>query len=125
MKQKMFYGASYTIFANANSLRKRTTEAEKILWTYLRGKFEGFRFRRQHPLGIYIADFYCHKAKLVIELDGTIHDIETVKENDKVRQRIIEEDGLKVIRFSNEEVFSEIEKVLEGIRANLKPPKSP
>ncbi|HTB52249.1 MAG TPA: endonuclease domain-containing protein [Ferruginibacter sp.] len=119
MKQKMFYGASHIIFANANSLRKRTTEAEKILWNYLRGRFEGFKFRRQHPLGIYIADFYCHKAKLVIELDGTIHDIETIKENDKVRQRIIEEDGLKVIRFSNEQVFNEIQKVLKEIKSHL------
>jgi imidazole glycerol-phosphate synthase subunit HisF len=73
-KGGMFDGASPLIFERAKDLRKNMTEAEKVLWFHLKQNSGGFKFRRQHPLGIYIADFYCHKAKLVIELDGTIHD---------------------------------------------------
>ncbi len=87
----MFFGATDIIFENASALRKNMTEAEKILWFTLKQKPLSFKFRRQHPLNMFIADFYCHKAKLVIELDGNIHDLEEIKENDARRQRIIEE----------------------------------
>jgi len=66
-------------------------------------------------MGLYIADFYCHKARLVIELDGGIHQTESVKQNDETRQRLMEEDGLKVIRFSNKEIFNELTEVLNKI----------
>jgi len=108
----MFFGASRFIFENAKALRKNMTDAEQILWGYLKAKPNGFKFRRQHPLGIYIADFYCHKLKLVIELDGSVHDNEEVKKNDALRQKLIEEDGLNVIRFTNKEVMNIIQKVL-------------
>ena len=85
---------------------------QSILWGYLKAKPNGFKFRRQHPLGIYIADFYCHKLKLVIELDGSVHDNEEVKKNDALRQKLIEEDGLNVIRFTNKEVMNNIQNVL-------------
>ncbi len=112
MKKKMFFGATHLIFENAKVLRKNMTDAEQILWGYLKAKPNGFKFRRQHPLGIYIADFYCHKLKLVIELDGSIHDNEEVKHNDGIRQKLIEEEGMIVVRFKNEEVMNNIQKVL-------------
>ncbi|HEY8690100.1 MAG TPA: DUF559 domain-containing protein [Chitinophagaceae bacterium] len=112
MEENMFFGASKIIFENAKDLRKNMTDAEKILWGYLKAKPNGYKFRRQHPLGIYIADFYCHKLKLVIELDGSIHDNEEVKLNDEIRQKFIEEDGILVMRFKNEEILKDIQNVL-------------
>lgn len=93
------------------------TEAEKILWGYLKTGIKGFKFRRQHPMGLYIADFYCHKARLVIEVDGSVHQSEIVKQNDEIRQRQMEEDGLRVIRFTNGEIFSDITAVLKRIES--------
>ena len=116
----MFFGASKIIFENAKVLRKNMTDAEKILWGYLKAKPNGFKFRRQHPLGIYIADFYCHKLKLVIELDGSIHDNDDVKQNDAIRQKLIEEDGITVLRFTNKEVMSNIQNVLTLIEIKCK-----
>src|ERR1700739_4124085 len=124
MKQKMFLAASHLLFANARLLRRNMTHAELKLWSYLKDKPLGFKFRRQHPLGIYIADFYCHWAKLVIELDGRIHERTGIKENDKVRQKILEDEGLKVLRFSNEEVFNDIDTVLDKINNCLTQRKS-
>jgi cyclase len=115
MKKKMFFGASNLIFENAKHLRKNMTHAENILWGHLKTKPNGFKFRRQHPLGIYIADFYCHNLKLVIELDGSIHDNEDVKQNDEVRQKLIEKDGLTVMRFKNQEILNGIENVLKSL----------
>jgi imidazole glycerol-phosphate synthase subunit HisF len=119
MKQKMFFGATYSIFQNARQLRKNMTEAEKLLWNYLKDNPKGFKFRRQHPLSIYIADFYCYKAKLVIEVDGNIHNEEEVKRNDEARQQYIEQNGLTVVRFTNKEVFSNIDEVLKTIETYL------
>jgi cyclase len=119
MEQNMFFGASKLIFENAKALRKNMTDAENILWGYLKAKPNGFKFRRQHPLGIYIADFYCHKLKLVIELDGSIHDNDDVKLNDEIRQKLIEEDGITVVRFKNEEVMNNIQNVLKIIHAKF------
>jgi cyclase len=118
-KGGMFDGANPLIFAMAKDLRKNMTDAEKILWYHLKQNFEEFKFRRQHPLGIYIADFYCHKIKLVIEVDGNIHDNAEVKINDEIRQRNIEEGGIKVIRFKNEEIFKDLEMVLQKIKSHL------
>jgi cyclase len=115
MAVKMFYGANGLIFERAKDLRNRMTEAEIVLWGYLKQKPSGYKFRRQHPLGLYIADFYCHKLLLVIEVDGKIHEREDVARNDKERQEIIESLGLKVIRFTNEEVHKQFEKVVSEI----------
>jgi very-short-patch-repair endonuclease len=68
----MFEGASRLIFANAKHLRKNMTATETVLWMYLKVGIDGFKFRRQHPIGLYIADFYCHKAKLIVEVDQFI-----------------------------------------------------
>lgn len=118
-KGGMFNGANPLIFERAKTLRKNMTEAEKALWLHLKNHFGGFKFRRQHPFGIYIADFYCHGAKLIIEIDGNVHDNSEAKINDDIRQKRIEEDGIKVIRFRNEEVFKNMEAVLEKIKSHL------
>ncbi|MBK6525225.1 MAG: endonuclease domain-containing protein [Crocinitomicaceae bacterium] len=105
-KQEMFKGASSIIFKRAERLRDRMTEAECLLWEELRNKKFPVKFRRQHPLGKYIADFYCHKLKLVIELDGNIHLKPEVNACDKIREDVIRSFGLTVIRFTNEEVIT-------------------
>jgi cyclase len=105
----MFEGASHIIFGNAKHLRKNMTDAEKVLWFYIRGGTNVWKFRRQHPIGVYIADFYCHRAKLIIEVDGEIHNEETVKCLDKERQTNLENWGYTVIRFTNQQVKIEID----------------
>ncbi len=119
MKKRMFLGADRFLFQNAQALRNTQTDAESILWAYLRNKQLGVKFRRQHPLGIYIADFYCHSNKLLIELDGSIHNLPEVAANDAIRQKHLESDGIKVLRFTNHQVFHQLEKVLSQIKEEL------
>jgi len=116
----MFYKADPLIFSNARELRNRLTPAEKIFWLRLKEQFPKYKFRRQHPVSIYIADFYCHKIKLVIEIDGPIHDSEESILNDKKRQQDIENLNLTVIRFKNDHVKDEIESVIEIISSIIK-----
>jgi very-short-patch-repair endonuclease len=71
----------------------------------------GLKFRRQHPLNRYIADFYCHELKLVIELDGRVHDLREVKERDLLKEEAIRKLGLTVIRFNNDIVFSDPDRI--------------
>ncbi|MDB4918745.1 MAG: imidazoleglycerol phosphate synthase, cyclase subunit [Mucilaginibacter sp.] len=118
----MFMDAGNLIFKNAHALRNNITPAEMILWGHLKGSQLGAKFRRQHPLGIYIADFYCHQHKIIIELDGSIHDVPEIAINDIERQLNIENDGIKVLRFKNEEIFSQLEKVLETIKQTISSP---
>ena len=116
----MYHHQRALIVDRAKDLRKRSTEAEAVLWEELRKrKMGGYKIRRQHPLGSYIADFYCPEKKLVIEVDGGIHDDETVKEYDEIRQKAIVFYGIKVIRFRNEDVFRRMEFVLDEIERNL------
>jgi len=119
----MFYGANRTIFQNAEVLRKDMTIAEKKLWERLNKSQLGVRFKAQHPIDIFIADFYCHKFKLVVEIDGGIH--ETQKEYDEGRTAELEKWGLTIIRFTNEEVMNNIEKVMEIIKSQLHTAPSP
>ena len=119
----MFYGAKRSIFQNAEVLRKDMTVAEKKLWERLNKSQLGVRFKAQHPIDIFIADFYCHKFKLVVEIDGGIH--ETQKEYDEGRTAELESWGLTIIRFSNEEVMNDIEKVVEMIKNHLNLPQAP
>jgi very-short-patch-repair endonuclease len=113
-------GASEEIFVRANTLRKSLTEAEKILWKVLRNKkFKGYKFRRQHPIDRFIADFYCHQAKLIIEVDGGIHDLSSIKEHDDDRTYELEKLGIKVIRFNNYEIIHQLEKVLQQIKDEI------
>jgi len=96
-------------------LRNSATHAETILWSYLKTKPLGFKFRRQHPYSIYILDFYCHSLKLVIEVDGNIHDLDKVKENDKHREELIQKDGLTIIRFENKQVEQSLQQVIKQV----------
>ena len=104
----------------ARSLRKEQTDAEDALWHVLRAKrFFGFKFRRQHPIGRYIADFYCKKARLVIEIDGAVHKEVEQKLYDEVREREICERGLNVQRFRNADVLDNLEATLSEIWNHL------
>lgn len=111
----MHYGASPLLFERAKQLRENETRAEKLLWARLRNKQLGAKFRRQHPLHFFIVDFYCHELKLVIELDGGIHFKEENQEYDRMRTELIAEFEIRVIRFRNEEIYSEIEIVIDLI----------
>jgi cyclase len=125
MKKKMFYGANNLIFERAKELRGNLTHAELVLWGYLKQRPLGFKFRRQHPLGIYIVDFYCHALNLVIEVDGSIHDSVDIKVKDEQRQKDLKNDGLVVLRFRNEQVEKHLELVIEQIVENLTNSKKP
>ena len=114
----MYQGASQATFEKAKHLRNKQTAEEIILWEKLNKKqILNVRFRRQHPINIYIVDFYCHKAKLVLELDGKIH--LKGKEYDKERTEIIESFGIRVIRFKNEDLLNDIDKIVDEIRYNV------
>ncbi len=121
----MFYGAKAEIFQYALELRQNMTKAEKALWNRLNKNQLGVRFKAQHPINIFIADFYCHKHKLVIEVDGDIH--KKQKEYDEGRTFELEHFGIEVIRFTNEEIFHNIEEVIRKIETTLSltAPKSP
>jgi len=114
--RKMYYGAAANVFKKASWLRHNETEAEKKLWQRLyKSQLHGFRFKRQHPIGYNIADFYCHKAKLVIEIDGNSHNAREQKLHDKIRTDEFEAIGLNVIRFTNEEVLMHMDEVVKRI----------
>ena len=115
----MFNEAHPLVFANAKALRKNMTEAEKVLWGYLKGGVNGLKIRRQHAIGIYIADFYCHPVKMVIELDGKIHENADVKVLDEHRESELRKWGYEIIRFTNEELFQDINKVLTTIKLKV------
>lgn len=103
----------------ARKMRKEPTPEEAILWEVVRNNKLGVKFRNQHPLGRYIADFYCHQKKLVIEIDGKIHDLKDVIEYDKIRQQGIESIGLRVMRIRNEEIRENLPGVIEKIMAAI------
>ena len=105
----------------ARLLRSQPTKAEDILWRSLRGsRFHGAKFRRQVPFDRFVVDFYCHAAKLAIELDGKQH--EWFADYDAQRTHILETHGISLIRFANVEVEGDIDSVLERIRAALRLP---
>ena len=108
----------------AREMRKEPTEAEDVLWQRLRGKQLGARFRRQHAIDRFIVDFYAHEPRLIIEVDGPVH--ETQKEYDAMRQSFLESLGYRVLRFTNEQVLQDVHAVLRVIQAALEPhPLSP
>ena len=116
----MFSGVDKLLFQKAATLRNHQTFAEELLWNYLRTKPLGFKFRRQHPFSIYILDFYCHQLKLAIEVDGSIHNLDEVNQNDMVRQKQLEQEGLTFLRFSNDEIKLKPEEVIHKIETFLK-----
>ena len=105
----------------ARTLRKNMTEAERVLWEHLRNRrLAGLKFRRQQIIECYVADFFCHELKLVVETDGEIHNTPEQKEKDKKRNKIFKSRGLKEIRFKNSEVINNISNVLDKIKSYKK-----
>ncbi|NMH86725.1 endonuclease domain-containing protein [Flavivirga algicola] len=102
-------------------LRQSLTPAEAFLWKHLKAKqFEGRRFTRQHSIKNYIVDFYCFKEKLIIELDGEVHNNEIAQEKDRERTKVLTELGYTVIRFENKMVFENLASVFMEIKENFK-----
>ena len=97
----------------AKELRRDMTPAEKILWQKLRANKLGVHFRRQQVIAGFIVDFYCHKAELVIEVDGDIHALQ--QEEDARREKVFSEMGLRIVRFRNEEVMRDLSAVVGKI----------
>jgi very-short-patch-repair endonuclease len=101
----------------AKSLRQSMTHAETLLWRYLKAHhLDGLSFRRQVPMGAYVADFVCHGAHLVIEIDGASHDFDARQQHDQARDKWFASQGYIVLRFSNADVTSNLEGVLGAIR---------
>ena len=116
-------GTTPQIEAEARRLRHNMTPAEKALWDALRGKkLDGLKFRAQHPVGPCILDFWCPALKLVVELDGGIHRKQQAYDDTRTEQ--LEHYGYRVIRFSNEQVLTDLPSVLDSIRevVNSLPP---
>lgn len=114
----LFYNTKLKMLSR--KLRKEMTDAERLLWSRLRGKqLKELQVYRQRIIGNYIVDFYCPKAKLVIEVDGGQHHTDKGIEKDIVRNRYLEKSGLRVLRFSDTEVLKDIEAVVESIYGNI------
>lgn len=113
----MHYGASPKLFDLAGELRAKMTTAELILWNIIKVNEWHLKFRRQHPISNYIADFYCHQIKLVIELDGGYHENKEVKIYDAAREKEIKKLGINIIRFKNDEVLNHLENVLNKLNS--------
>jgi very-short-patch-repair endonuclease len=104
------------VLERARELRKRTTDAERLLWQLLRNRqIVGAKFRRQHPIPPYILDFYCHEHRLAVEIDGGQHNQPLGIKRDRRRTEFLEQQGIRVLRFWNHEVLSETEAVLQVI----------
>jgi very-short-patch-repair endonuclease len=115
--KKKEYAPRYVV-EFSRQMRLDMTNAESLLWERLcKRRFEGLRFRRQHPIRRYIVDFYCHEKKLAIEADGKVH--EKQKEYDRRRDDDLRARGYHILRFSNEEIENDIESVLNHMRSFL------
>jgi very-short-patch-repair endonuclease len=117
VQMEIHYGAGKRIFKFANALRKPLTPAEERFWQMVRNRnLLNLKFRRQHPIDCYVADFYCHELKLVIEIDGDVHDLEHIKQYDKNREDNLRALGLEVLRFKNGDVFANTHLIEEAIK---------
>ncbi len=114
---------SHRLKTFAGNLRKAGNLAEVLLWTELRAKKLGVQFLRQRPLGNYVVDFYCHKLNLAIEIDGISHDSKV--EKDIARQKVLESQGVWLLRFTDAEVRYNLDSVLRAIRECIKSSAEP
>jgi very-short-patch-repair endonuclease len=104
----------------SRELRKNMTDAERLLWSRIRGKqLKGCQFYRQKPVGTYIVDFYCPKGNLIIEIDGGQHYTSTGQQRDRVRDNYLNNLGLAVMRFSDREIFENLDGVVQTIWEKL------
>ena len=101
----------------AKELRREMTPAEKLLWQEVRARKLGIHFRRQQIIQGFIVDFYCHKAALVVEVDGDIHDLQ--QEEDARREKVLSEMGLMIVRFRNDEVIKNLSAVVGSLKQLL------
>ena len=116
MKNKKLFNRTY-LKPIRSFLRNNSTSAEAVLWTYLKSaSIDGRKFRRQHSIGKYIADFYCPSEKLIVELDGEPHGDYIQIEKDKIRDKFLEGLGITVLRFENRLVFQDPEYILKEIK---------
>ena len=115
----MHAGATPTIFKKAAMLRNSATKEEQKLWEFLKTKPCGFKFRRQHPFGIFILDFYCHSKRLSIEVDGPNHNRKAQVRYDSERTEFINSFNITELRFANDEINNEISKVQNAILETL------
>ncbi len=108
------------------NLRQEMPKAEMMLWLKLRGRgLNGFKFRRQYSIGKFIVDFYCPQLKLAIEVDGDSHFTENAVKNDIERQKIIEAFGITFLRFTNLDIYENLENVLDSIDIEMRKDTSP
>jgi very-short-patch-repair endonuclease len=115
MMREPRWRTSQSIHQAAKTLRRPMTEAEEVLWSALRrNQVAGLHFRRQHPIGRFILDFYCPARKLCVELDGPVHDEQC--ERDQARTDALAHQQIRVIRFRNEEVMSDLPSVVRRIQ---------
>lgn len=118
MKRRIIIPYNPKLKEFARQLRNNSTKSEIYLWKHLKGKqMMGYDFHRQKPLDNYIADFFCYELMLVIELDGYTHQLEDVIEKDKMKEKRLNELGIHVLRFQDEEVYNDVENVLRVIEA--------
>ena len=101
----------------ARELRKKQTEAEKIIWNVIRRKSLGVEFHKQVPILDFIVDFYCHEIGLVLEIDGEIHNTQFLEDSNRAGR--IESYGIKILRFKNEEFFKDVTSVLRRIKSEI------
>ncbi|MBD0350301.1 MAG: tryptophan synthase subunit alpha [Flavisolibacter sp.] len=119
--ENLHKNATPILYQYARELRQVSTKTEQLLWKQLRNnKLDGFKFRRQHPIDHYVADFYCHQKALVVELDGSVHDTLEAKDYDSARDKHFADLGINVLRFTNNEVEQNITAVLQKIKSMLK-----
>jgi very-short-patch-repair endonuclease len=121
----MYYGADSETLRAAHILRRSMTKAEAVLWKKLRDRnVFSIKFRRQHPVYNFIVDFYYHEYKLVIEVDGEIHNDEIASRYDLGRTEVLNNFGLKVIRFTNNQILCSLDSVIEKIQREI-PKRTP
>jgi cyclase len=119
MASNMHYGATMETVQIAERLRKEMTGSEKLLWERVCKNQLGARIRRQHPIWKFVADFYCHEARLVIEIDGEIHLNLENKLYDISRDTVLNEFNIEIIRFTNQQVINETESVISEIKSKI------
>ncbi len=113
---EMYYGALTRNFEYAKQNRVNSTPAESALWEELRNKkLKGYKFRRQRPVGVFILDFYCHTAKLAIEIDGEYHLEQEQQIYDRARTELLNQAGIQELRFTNQDILTNLPSVLGSI----------
>ena len=119
-QEGMWKGAPPENFGKAKFLRENMTQAETFLWKKLQeSPFSSYKFRRQHPIQNYIADFYSHSLRLVIEVDGEYHETSEQNKQDQERTEVLKFNGLNIIRFSNKDVLDSTSTVLREIEGKI------